>query len=138
MHDATCGRTPLLVIALAAVVAAALALASSRSAAAQQLPEGVTGEMVEQGRQLFTGDGFCYTCHGRSGRGVPDLGSDLTDGDWEHTDGSFGGLVTRIRQGVSAEASASGVPMPPGAGAGLSDEQIRAVAAYVWSLSRGG
>ena len=27
------------------------------------LPEGVTVAMVEEGRELFTGGGICYTCH---------------------------------------------------------------------------
>lgn len=121
-------------------VAAAVLLVgtAARPAAAQQLPEGVSEETVRQGRQIFVGNGFCYTCHGREGRGVPNLGADLTDRDWKHSDGSFRGLVDRIREGVPAEESASGVPMPPAGGANLTGEQVRAVAAYVWTLSRGG
>lgn len=106
--------------------------------AGQDLPQGVTEEMVKQGREVFTGAGFCYTCHGRDGAGMSGAGGDLTDGEWRHTDGSFGGLVDRIRDGVRANASSTGVPMPPGGGADLSPEQLRAVAAYVWTLSRGG
>ena len=129
-------RSALVMGALA--VASALASVEVLPASAQQTPEGATAEMVREGRELFTGDGFCYACHGRNGRGVPDLGADLTDGEWTHTDGSFRDLVARIRKGVPAEESASGVPMPPAGGADLTADQIRAVAAYVWSLSRGG
>jgi mono/diheme cytochrome c family protein len=94
--------------------------------------------MVREGRQLFADDGFCYTCHGSEGRGMRGLGSDLADGEWVHTDGSFEGLVSRIRQGVPANSASTGVPMPPRGGSTLSQEQIRAVAAYVWTLSHGG
>lgn len=104
----------------------------------QELPEGVTPQMVARGDSLFHGGGFCYTCHGGDGAGLPRLGSDLTDDEWRYTDGSYEGIVERVRQGVSSEASSSGLPMPPRGGARLSDAQVRAVAAYVWILSRGG
>lgn len=124
--------------AAAGLAVAVLALGtSSRAVAAQQLPDGVTRETVDQGQRLYRGDGFCYNCHGRDGEGIPDIGSDLTDDDWRHVDGSLEGLVRMIRDGVSAEESSTGIPMPPRGGARLSPEQIRAVAAYVWTLSRG-
>lgn len=107
-------------------------------ATVQGLPEGVTPEMVARGDSLFHGPAFCHTCHGGDGAGLPELGSDLTDDAWRHTDGSYEGLVERIRRGVSSEASSSGVPMPPRGGARLSDADVRAVAAYVWVLGRRG
>lgn len=122
---------------LAALVALFQPVADG-SASAQELPAGVSEEMVRQGRELFRGNGFCYTCHGTEGGGVPNLGANLTDDEWSHTDGSFAGLVERIGEGVPAEESSSGVPMPPAGGSKLTAEQIRAVAAYVWTLSRGG
>lgn len=112
---------------------------TSRTArGSQELPEGVTPEMVAAGEEIFGGAGFCYTCHGADGEGVPQLGADLTDDEWTHGDGSYQEIVQRIREGVSAEASTVGVPMPPRGGGRLSDEQVRALAAYVWVLSRGG
>lgn len=104
----------------------------------QELPEGVTAEMLARGEELFRGAGFCYTCHGESGRGVPQLGADLADDEWLHTDGSYEEIVKRVRAGVTAEASSVGVPMPPRGGGRLSDDEVRAVAAYVWALSRRG
>lgn len=123
----------------AGAVLVLLALGGGAGAtAAQELPDGVTRAMVEQGRQLFVSDGFCYTCHGRDGSGLEGAGGDLTDGDWRHTDGSFEGLVRRIDEGVRANVSSSGVPMPPAGGANLNPEQLRAVAAYVWTLGPSG
>lgn len=102
----------------------------------QELPPGVTPEMVERGRELFRGAGLCHTCHGQDGRGREGLGSDLTDREWNHGDGSYEYLVDRIDKGVSAQESATGVPMPPRGGAGIGQAQVEAVAAYVWTLSR--
>lgn len=131
-----------------AVVGAACLLLAPPPAAGQgdptpadrgaELPPGVTEEMVERGRRIFLEDGFCYTCHGRDARGIPQMGSDLTDGEWVYLDGSFPQLVERIRRGVPATDSRTGVPMPPAGGARLEEPQLRAVAAYVWSLNRGG
>jgi hypothetical protein len=50
-----------------------------------------------------------------------------------HSDGSYEGISQSIEAGVSADKSTIGVAMPPKGG---SDEQLRAVAAYVWSLSQ--
>ncbi|MFQ5679648.1 MAG: c-type cytochrome [Gemmatimonadota bacterium] len=107
-------------------------------AASQELPAGVTAELIARGDSLFHGIGFCYTCHGAAGAGIPQLGGDLTDAEWRNTDGSYQGLLDLIAAGVSAESSPSGVPMPPRGGGRLTDEQVRAVAAYVWVLSRRG
>lgn len=102
---------------------------------AQELPEGVTPEMVDRGREIFRRGGFCYTCHGEDATGLPHIGTDLTDGEWIHSEGTYEELVETIRSGVRADRSTTGVPMPPRGGARLTDEQVRAVAAYVWTLS---
>jgi mono/diheme cytochrome c family protein len=102
----------------------------------QELPAGVTSQMIVQGRDLFRTDALCHACHGVDGKGIPNLGSDLTDREWKHIDGSYPQIVVLITKGVTAEASSSGIPMPPRAGAKLSDNQVRFVAAYVWTLSR--
>lgn len=99
------------------------------------LPEGVTAEMVQQGREVFTGDGLCYACHAQDGSGLPNLGANLTDGEWVHIDGSYESIIQNINEGVTAEESTSGTPMPPRGGAQITDEQVRAAAAYVWTLS---
>lgn len=100
------------------------------------LPEGVTMAMVEDGNSIFAGRGICTTCHGRDATGMPSLGSDLTDEEWIHSDGSYEGIVQTIMDGVTVSASTVGTPMPPKGGAAISDDQVKAVAAYVWTLSK--
>ena len=102
-----------------------------------ELPEGVTSEMVEQGSEIFAGAGLCYVCHGADGKGAPGLGADLTDGEWLHSDGSYESIIETTIKGVSGEESTSGTPMPPKGGSGITDDQVGAVAAYVYTL-RGG
>lgn len=102
----------------------------------QELPPGVTPEMVERGGEIFRDAGLCYTCHGRDGTGRPGLGTNLTDAEWLHGDGSYEYLLERIDDGVPARVSSTGVPMPPRGGSGITDEQLQAVAAFVWTLSR--
>ena len=125
------------IMAATAVVAAVTWVAAHESSALemQQLPDGVTSEMVSEGSELFRTDALCHACHSVDGTGIANLGSNLTDQEWKHIDGSYTATVTLILTGISAEASTSGIPMPPRAGANLSDDQVRAVAAYVWTLS---
>lgn len=105
----------------------------SRSAIADLGPEG-----VERGRRLYLDRASCHACHGREGRGVPGMGSSLTDGEWIVADGSPGSLLDVVRSGVPAARSPSGVPMPPRGGARLGDEEMRAVVAYLLSLREEG
>lgn len=110
--------------------------AGAAAGMSQELPEGVTMAMVDEGKTVFEGAGICTSCHGPSGEGIPNLGGNLTDDDWVHSDGSYEAIVETVMNGVSPEASTSGVPMPERAGTNISDDQVRAVAAYVWTLSK--
>ncbi len=118
----------------------AMAEAQETTAAAGEqqmaLPEGVTMEMVNQGKEVYAGAGLCYVCHGAEGQGMPGLGANLTDDEWVHGDGSFEALVATVMNGVDSGASTTGTAMPAKGGSGISDEQVRQVAAYVWTLSR--
>lgn len=98
------------------------------------LPAGVTPAAIAQGKKLFSGEGLCFSCHGPEAKGL--VGPDLTDGIWLLGKGTFDEIVARIVEGVPADKSKSGVVMPPKGGSKLKDEQVRSVAAYVWSLSR--
>ena len=104
--------------------------------APDSLPPGVSAAMVEDGKKLYAGAGICSACHGPDGKGTPGLGANLTDAEWVHSDGSYDAIVRQILQGVSAEKSTTGAAMPPKGGSQLTEAQVRAVAAYVWTLRR--
>lgn len=103
---------------------------------AADLPEGVTQEQFQQGRQLFSGQGGCHACHGPQATGTQ-LGPDLTDGNWINATGrNFDEIVQVIQAGVPQPVEYPG-PMPPMGGANLSPDQVQALAAYVYGISQG-
>ncbi|HEX6309099.1 MAG TPA: cytochrome c [Longimicrobiales bacterium] len=115
--------------------AAAPATPPSSVGANVQLPEGVTQEMVAEGEQIFNQQ-ICFTCHGANGVGTP-LGPVMTDQEWLNVDGTYEAIVEVVRTGVAQPVQYPS-PMPPMGGIQLSEDQIRAVAAYVYALSHGG
>jgi len=112
------------------------ATATTARAQATALPDGVTKQMIDDGAKLFKGQGICHVCHGMDGKGMPGMGANLTDTKWLHSDGSYDGIVKTIMSGVPADKSSNGSVMPPKGGSSISDAQVKAVAAYVWSLSK--
>jgi mono/diheme cytochrome c family protein len=124
------------------VILLSVFLAPPARAAAQgtdSLPAGVTAALIIEGKTVFSGPGLCTACHGPDAKGVKGLGPNLTDSEWLHSNGAYQALVAQITSGVPADKSTTGVAMPPKGGGPLTDAQVRAVAAYVWSLShRGG
>lgn len=102
--------------------------------AGDSLPVGVTPDMVERGHELFSGRANCATCHGADATGL--VGPDLTDEDWLHAKGSYLSIVQQILLGVPQDQSRSGLTMLPRGGSRITDADVHAVAAYVWSLSR--
>ena len=111
-------------------VLAALPLAAQTQ---KSLPPGVTQGMIPAGDTIYHGPGLCYACHGPTAQGL--VGPSLVDTVWIHSKGTYPEIVTQVLSGISKEVSKSGIPMPPRGGASISDEQVRAVSAYVWSLS---
>lgn len=112
-----------------------LAFFATSNAQAQSLPEGVTDAMVQEGQQIFAGAGICAACHGPDATGL--IGPNLTDDEWLIGDGEYDQLVAQILQGVTAAEATNPLKaiMPPKGGAGITDAQVRSVAAYVWTLS---
>jgi cbb3-type cytochrome c oxidase subunit III len=102
--------------------------AAQPGAAASSSPE-----LVAKGDALFHGSGNCYACHGSKGEGL--VGPNLTDAEWIHSKGSYDEIVAQINHGVPKAESKSGIEMPPKGGAALSDDDVKAIAAYVYSLS---
>jgi mono/diheme cytochrome c family protein len=127
MRKSTCFAA---LIALAALAVASPAQAQDKGDA---LPDGVTAEMIAKGRTVFGGAGLCYACHGKEAKGS--VGPDLTDAEWLHSKGTYPEIVAQILKGVPKEESKKGIAMPPKGGSSISDDDVKAVAAYVWSLS---
>ena len=122
--------SPRFLLLFAALAAAPTA---AQTAAPDSLPPGVTPAMVERGLRVFGGAGICMACHGPQGRGTL-TGPDLTDSLWLHSDGAYDAIVALIKTGVPAEQSKTGKVMPPKGGSAITEADLRAVAAYVWSL----
>lgn len=95
------------------------------------LPSGVTQEMVEQGAELY--GTVCSACHAAGGAGTPAAPA-LNDGTWLNISGEYEEIVTVIRTGVASPVQFPAA-MPPMGGGSFDDEQMRALAAYVYALS---
>jgi mono/diheme cytochrome c family protein len=126
-------------VAAGAVPAAAQSTSAIAPTRAKTPPAGKAGtagygaDLVAKGDTLFHGPGNCYACHGIKGEGT--VGPSLIDAEWIHSKGSYDEIVAQIMLGVSKEASKSGIVMPPKGGATLSDDDVKAIAAYVHALS---
>jgi cytochrome c oxidase cbb3-type subunit 3 len=82
---------------------------------------------AELGRSKFA---VCAACHGANGKGNPALGApNLTDKVWLHGWGEAA-IVRMITQGKQN--------VMPSQASRMSEDQIRVLAAYVWSLSQPG
>jgi mono/diheme cytochrome c family protein len=99
------------------------------------LPEGVTLEMVQQGKSVFETT-TCFTCHAMDASGTA-LAPSLRDQEWLNSDGSFEGIAEIIRVGVMQPVRYPGA-MPAMGGAQLNQDQIRQLAAYIYAISHGG
>ena len=92
--------------------------------------------MVELGDDVFhgrAGGAGCIGCHGTDASGTP-LGPPLLGHRTLWGDGSYQSIEGIVREGIAQPKQYRG-PMPPKGGAQLTDEQVSAVAAYVWALS---
>ena len=97
-------------------------------------PAGVTDSSIAWGKRLFHGSANCAGCHGTNGRGTND-GPPLTGAIWLHGPGTYEWLVEQIQAGVPAHESWTGAPMPMRGWSNMPDSDVRAVAAYVWSIT---
>ncbi|CAA9303462.1 MAG: hypothetical protein AVDCRST_MAG68-650 [uncultured Gemmatimonadetes bacterium] len=102
-----------------------------QAAAVGKLPPGVSNEAGQQGQELYLR--ACVMCHGENAGGTP-LGPSLTDREWLEGNGSFEEIIAVVREGVATPKQFE-VPMPPRGDGTFSDEQIRAVAAYTYSIA---
>ena len=93
-----------------------------------------TTAMIARGDTVFHGPGNCYACHGSKGEGL--VGPSLIDAEWVHSKGTVEEIAAQVAKGIPKEQSKSGIPMPPKGGSTMSDDDVKAVAAYVHSLSQ--
>ena len=94
-------------------------------------PAGVTQEMVEAGAQQF--GTVCAACHGAAGVGTA-AAPPLNDATWINVSGAYEEIVAVINTGVPNPKEYP-APMPPRGGGNFTEEQVRALGAYVFALS---
>jgi mono/diheme cytochrome c family protein len=107
---------------------------------ANGLPQGVTAQMVAAGDSLFNAPRSCNGCHGKGGVNGRN-GPNLTTGTYDHIDGSYASIVKIVTSGVpkdSIKHPEHRFPMRPRGGHDYTDEQVRNLAAYVWTLGHKG
>ncbi len=102
------------------------------------VPDSVTSERVLIGSELYNG-GSCAACHAVGGRGVGQRAPDLSDIEWLHSEGDFDGIFQTIFWGVPEERMKAVTPRPfemhPRGGMTIDREQMKALAAYVWTVA---
>ena len=115
---------------LPAVAALALLQQDKQKAATQPDTSAITPEMVDLGRAIFHGQGTCFACHGQNLEGSQ-IAPTLKPHAWRDAkNGEFANIYYVATHGVPSTLM---VAFP----GGISREQARAVAAYVWSVSTG-
>ena len=114
----------------ASAAAAAPAAAPGADGGAQSPGQVALGDSIFHGQLA---GGTCTACHGQDAKGTV-VAPDLTDAQWINGDGSYQFIVSTVTTGVP-QPKQHPAPMPPKGGATLSDAQVHAVAAYVYSLS---
>jgi len=100
------------------------------------VPPKVTVERVAEGLNLYHGKGQCDACHGALGVGT-DEGPSLLTGAWKLGPGDYPWLVHITRHAGWGSVSRGGDPAPMRGPTVLNPDEIDAVAAYVWNISRG-
>jgi mono/diheme cytochrome c family protein len=119
---------------LGLLVAALMCVAAAPAAAQEKLPAGVTPAMIAKGKTVFTSTGLCFACHGMDAKGM--VGPSLVDPTWIHGKGTYPEIVKIVTTGIPvAETKLGKGAMPPKGGSQISEDDVKAVAAYVWSLS---
>ncbi len=99
-------------------------------------PAGPSPEIVTQGKQLY--EQSCSACHGPDAKGLPNLGKDLTTSEFAKGL-SDDQLLDFVKKGRPAgdPANTTGVDMPPkGGNPALTDDQLKAIIAYVRTLEK--
>jgi tetratricopeptide (TPR) repeat protein len=130
-------RSSTLAVGLA-VAGSLLFLGAVVASAQDAVPDSVTPERVLEGSDLFN-SGSCGACHAVGGRGQGRNGPDLSDDAWLHGS-DFDSIFHTIWWGVETDEMKAEpkfrFEMHPRGGMPWTRQQSKAVAAYVWSISR--
>ncbi len=101
-------------------------------------PEQISA-LVRAGSDTYNG-GTCIFCHAPGGRGSGTRAPDLSDVEWLHSEGDVTGIIQTILWGVRKEDIKATKPRPfpmnPKGGMNLTNDELFALAVYVWSLSQ--
>jgi mono/diheme cytochrome c family protein len=137
-------RRSLLLVPALLLFAAACGKTSGAEAGTAPVPSGpvmpaaVTASNIALGDSIYHSGG-CQRCHGQKGVGAQN-GPSLVAGPWLHSTGKFDEIVATVTNGVPRTAlkdQTRRFPMNPRGGPmNLNDQQVQAVAAYVYSISR--
>ncbi len=100
---------------------------------AGQAPAGATAADVSAGETVFSSTGNCFTCHGQAGAGSA-LAPALNDNQWLNISGDFASITQVVNNGVP-QPKQFPAAMPAKGGAPLTEQQVRQVSAYVYSIS---
>ncbi len=123
-------------ISLALGVAVLLAACGGSSGGGETEAEEPTysPEVIAEGDALF--QQTCFACHGADGKGLPNLGKDLTTSEFvqSSTDVELLAFVLRGRA-VGDPLNTTGVAMPPKGGFSfLTDDNIESIIVFVRSI----
>lgn len=119
-------------VCVGVVFIAAVARGASAQTAMAGGPDSaaLTPGQLKVGRAIFHGQGQCVVCHGARLEGGP-AAPPLTAHQWKDAkDGSYAAILAVVNTGVSGTA----MIRHPG---GITDDQARQVAAYVWAVGHG-
>jgi len=123
----------------AAIMTAASLVIAAPSHAQEAGGAQPSAAQISLGESIFLGKeagGTCWGCHGKNAKGTGNA-PDLTDATWLDADGTLASIESTITTGVEKPKKFP-APMLPMGGAKLSPDQVKAVAAYVFSLSQKG
>jgi mono/diheme cytochrome c family protein len=138
MRRATLSLTLLAAVVVAACSGSGSGAAAAPAPSAPPRPAAATAANIALGDSLFHA-GSCQRCHGQKGVGAQN-GPSLVATPWLHSTGSFDEIAATITTGVPRanikDASRRFQMNPRGGPMNLTDAQVQAVAAYVWSISR--
>jgi mono/diheme cytochrome c family protein len=115
---------------MATVLLCAIVLVPLRAQGQAAAADSLSPAAIDGGRQIFHGAANCQLCHGANLEGTP-IAPTLQAHAWKDAKGGgYDAIVGVVTNGVAGTAMVG----HPG---GISDADVRKVAAYVWAVSHG-